>query len=167
MRLVGITAGTYIVGFLFSPKLVTFHVSVSTLWSMALAGVDFVLAGIFRGFCSTNTHSSLPGSLFGLLFLNLSVRKLRAIQSSQENFNHDSHMNKAGYNINVAWLPMTLARSSFVIENGILSFFLGGFVPFSCKYAIGKKVRLISGSSQGSVMVYNKGHYYKCNYYKS
>ena len=33
-------------------------------------------------------------------------------------------------------------------------------MPFSCKYAIGKKVRLISGSSQGSVMVYNKGHYY-------
>ena len=28
-------------------------------------------------------------------------------------------------------------------------------MPFSCKYAIGKKVRLISGSSQGSVMVYN------------
>ena len=33
-------------------------------------------------------------------------------------------------------------------------------MPFSCKYAIGKKVRLISGSSQGSVMVYNNGHYY-------
>ena len=101
---------------------------------MALAGVDFVFAGIFRGCCCKKTHSNLPDSFFGLLFLNLSIWKLRAIKSSQENFNHDSHMNKAGYNINVAWLPMTLAWSSFVIENGILSFFLGGFVPFSCKY---------------------------------
>lgn len=34
----------------------------------------------------------------------------------------------------MAWLPVTLARSSFVIANGILSFFLGGFVPFAGKY---------------------------------
>ncbi|NLK85737.1 MAG: hypothetical protein GX278_07355 [Aeromonadales bacterium] len=32
-------------------------------------------------------------------------------------------------------------------------------MPFSCKYAVGKKVRLISGSSQGSVMVENNGKY--------
>lgn len=32
-------------------------------------------------------------------------------------------------------------------------------MPFSCKYAVGKKVRLISGSSQGSVMVKQNGRY--------
>ena len=32
-------------------------------------------------------------------------------------------------------------------------------MPFSCKYAIGKKVRLVSGSSQGTLMVENNGHY--------
>ena len=32
-------------------------------------------------------------------------------------------------------------------------------MPFSCKYAVGKKVRLISGSAQGSVMVQNNGRY--------
>ena len=32
-------------------------------------------------------------------------------------------------------------------------------MPFSCKYAVGKKVRLISGSSQGSVMVKQNGCY--------
>ena len=33
-------------------------------------------------------------------------------------------------------------------------------MPFSCKYAVGKNVRLISGSSQGSIMVENsQGRY--------
>ncbi len=32
-------------------------------------------------------------------------------------------------------------------------------MPFSCKYGIGKKVRIISGSNNGSVMVEENGHY--------
>ena len=32
-------------------------------------------------------------------------------------------------------------------------------MPFSCKYGIGKKVRIVSGSSNGSVMVEEDGHY--------
>lgn len=32
-------------------------------------------------------------------------------------------------------------------------------MPFSCKYAIGKKVRLVSGSSRGAVMVKINGHW--------
>jgi len=32
-------------------------------------------------------------------------------------------------------------------------------MPFSCKYGIGKKVRIVSGSSNGSVMVEEDGHF--------
>jgi outer membrane lipoprotein SlyB len=32
-------------------------------------------------------------------------------------------------------------------------------MPFSCKYGIGKKVRIVSGSSNGSIMVEEDGHY--------
>ncbi len=32
-------------------------------------------------------------------------------------------------------------------------------MPFSCKYGVGKKVRIVSGSSNGTVMVEENGHY--------
>lgn len=32
-------------------------------------------------------------------------------------------------------------------------------MPFSCKYGVGKKVRIVSGSTNGSVMVEENGHY--------
>lgn len=90
----------------------------------------------FSGDVALKTHvlaSQVPflGCSF---YICLSIWKLRAIKSSQGNFNHESHTYKAGYNINVAWRPMNLARPSFVTANGILSSFLGGFVPFACKY---------------------------------
>lgn len=79
----------------------------------------------FSGDVALKTHIlASQGSFFGLFFLHLSINmETEGYKSSQGNFNHDSHTYKAGYNINMAWLPMTLARPSFVTANGILSSF--------------------------------------------